>query len=629
MADITLTLDGDASGAAAALDDVGKSTEDLSKEQQKLEAATKKAWDKMLAGAAAAAAAVAAFSVASMKAYADSERVQRQLTRAAGEYADALSDQAEALSRKYAVDDDIIKQSQVLLTQWGGVGAATEDVTRAVLNYASATGQDAVGATQDLIRNVESGGAGLAKMGVHFEATGNRGKDLAGAVEALNKKFGGAAEADAGSLSGSVHAAMLAFEDFQKSFGGALADIMRQSGVIPALTEKIRELTNAVFTPKTAGTRSESEVRAELMQWEQVASGTLEVFKDLERTQRVTFEEAQGHISRLTALLPKDSRAQNLTYKGASALDEETNKARKEREAADKEAQTKAAAHAKKMEEIEKKNLEEFKKFQKEWDEVDLRSQEAQEKASMEMLKRIEDTSFDVWDTIADNEKKSADKLAEAFSKVSDDTTKYIRDQQQAWADAGAAIGSALVNSISNQLERLASGEDLDAGEAIANVVGDVLAVAGQVIGAVVGGIYGGPNGTQIGGAIGGAVGGLAGSGVKALGRAGKSKKYHSGGWVGDEAELPRYHSGAWIGPDEQRAVLQTGERVLSRAEVSRAGGPDAVDAMAGGVPRFSISIQTMDSMGVRQFFENQGGRGFYNALRTGRGSLRPAFGGG
>lgn len=624
MADIQLNVNGDSSGASGALREaggaVGELGEDVGKSVVK--------WQEFANITKQAVEMVVRFGVDAVKAYAESERVQKQLTRAAGDYADALSDQAEALSRKYAVDDDIIKQSQILLTQWGGVGAATEDVTKAVLNYASATGQDAVAATSDLIRNVESGGAGLAKMGVHFEATGDKGKDLAAAIAAINAKFGGAAVADADSLVGQTHAATLAFEDLQKNLGGAIAEMVRASGVVPRLTKEIRDLTDSLFTPTaTKQEQSQEYIAQQVKYWEDITAGNVIGYKDFATKTQFSFEEAQANLAEWRAKLRPDDF--NLNPKSGPTVTGETNAGRKDREASQKEAQTKAAAHAKKMEEIERKNIEEFQKFQKQWDEVDARAKEAQEKTSREMLKRLEDASFEVWDTITDNEKESADKLAKAFMQVSEDTTKYIESQEKAWADAGTTIGVALVNSVSDQLDRLMSGEDLDAGEAIANVVGDVLAVAGQAIGAVVGGIYGGAGGTQIGGAIGGAVGGLAGSGVKALGRAGKTKKYHEGGWIGDEAELPRYHDGSWIGTDERRAILQTGERVLSRTEVSRAGGPDAVDAMAGGAPRFSISIQTMDSMGVRQFFENQGGRGFYNALRTGRGSLRPAFGGG
>jgi len=49
---------------------------------------------------------------------------------------------------------------------------------------------------------------------------------------------------------------------------------------------------------------------------------------------------------------------------------------------------------------------------------------------------------------------------------------------------------------------------------------------------------------------------------------------FHRGGWV-------RAHQGLWS--DEVRAILQTGERVLSRAEVATMGGRGRVDALAAG----------------------------------------------
>ena len=248
MADLQINIRGDASGATKAFDEVGSAARETEKDAE----STKKAWQALGAGIAAAAAAALAFAVASVKAFADSEKVQRQLTRAAGEYSDALGEQAEALSKLYAVDDDIIKQSSILLTQWGGSAAASEKTTKAILDYAQATGQDAVSATQDLIRNVESGGAGLAKMGVHFTATGDKGKDLDAAVTALGKKFGGAGGAYASSLAGQAEAATLAFEDFQKAFGQMVAELLSKDGVVVKLTASIRELTQELFTPAAA-----------------------------------------------------------------------------------------------------------------------------------------------------------------------------------------------------------------------------------------------------------------------------------------------------------------------------------------------------------------------------------------
>jgi hypothetical protein len=230
-------------------------------------------------------------------------------------------------------------------------------------------------------------------------------------------------------------------------------------------------------------------------------------------------------------------------------------------------------------------------------------------------------------------EKKREEKYAEmkhtADMKVIDD----MYAQQKAWADAGNAIGMALVNSVSSALQQLMTGGEQDAGIAITNVIGDVLATAGQVIGTVIGGMY---DNAALGGAIGGAVGGLAGAGVKAAGRAGaasrtadalKAKTYHDGGEIAD-IDVPRYHSGGPLGSDEMHIIAQKGEHMISRQGVANMGGHAAVDAAAKGAgARFNFTIQTIDAIGTKQFFENDGGRGFFNALRTGRGSLVPAFG--
>jgi hypothetical protein len=226
-------------------------------------------------------------------------------------------------------------------------------------------------------------------------------------------------------------------------------------------------------------------------------------------------------------------------------------------------------------------------------------------------------------------EKKREEKYAEMKHTADMKVIDEMYAQQKLWADAGEAIGMALVNSVSSALQKLANGEDMDAGEQIANIVGDVLSVAGQVIGVAVGGYLGN---AQLGGAIGGAAGGLAGAGVKALGRAGareraKTKTYHDGGEI-DDIDVPRYHSGGPLGSDEMHIIAQKGEHMISRQGVANMGGHAAVDAAAKGAgARFNFTIQTIDAIGTKQFFENDGGRGFFNALRTGRGSLVPAFG--
>jgi hypothetical protein len=109
---------------------------------------------------------------------------------------------------------------------------------------------------------------------------------------------------------------------------------------------------------------------------------------------------------------------------------------------------------------------------------------------------------------------------------------------------------------------------------------------------------------------------------VGAAGSFAKSQlaKKHGGGWIG----APRFHNGAWIGQDERPAILQTGERVLSRSEVASMGGPRGVDSAARGA--VNITVNTLDGSTARDYFTRAGGRALVNAVRTGRGSIG-AFG--
>lgn len=622
MSDLQLNVNGDSSGASVALreaggavgelgDDVGKSVV----KWQELANITKQAIEM-----------VVRFGVDAVKAYAESERVQKQLTRAAGDYADALSDQAEALSRKYAIDDDIIKQSQVLLTQWGGVGAATEDVTKAVLNYASATGQDAVAATSDLIRNVESGGVGLAKMGVHFEATGDKGKDLAAAIAAINKKFGGAAAADADSLVGQTHAATLAFEDLQKNLGGAIAEMVRASGVVPRLTKEIRDLTDSLFTPTaTKQEQSQEYIAQQVKYWEDITAGNVIGYKDFATKTQFSFEEAQANLAEWRAKLRPDDF--NLNPKSGPTVTDQTNFGRKnaaddiigkktfleDTTDADKTIDAMAAESARIQAEQEKAAKELL---------------DAEEQMHQQSLKLQKDADADAEKMRIDSYKAQRDmqdkQLAE-MQKAEDEAAKQsaenIKRREAEWRQAGDAIGAAFVNALGDQLSKLAAGEEFDAAVFVGDILASVISVAATVIGTA----YGQP-------ALGAAVGNLASMGVRAGAAAiskGNKKKYHSGGWIGDEAELPRYHSGGYLAPDEVPMIGQKGEYMLSRRNVQDMGGPAGVErAIKGGSgPTISLSVMAIDAKNAAEGFVGELGAGLKRALRTGQGDVPALLG--
>lgn len=85
---------------------------------------------------------------------------------------------------------------------------------------------------------------------------------------------------------------------------------------------------------------------------------------------------------------------------------------------------------------------------------------------------------------------------------------------------------------------------------------------------------------------------------------------FHSGGVVGWDSPtfkrsvalpIPRFHSGGVIGGDERLAILQTGERVLSRDQ-------NKAFESGGSGTMISVNIKAIDAQGVKDFFEKNRG---------------------
>lgn len=149
----------------------------------------------------------------------------------------------------------------------------------------------------------------------------------------------------------------------------------------------------------------------------------------------------------------------------------------------------------------------------------------------------------------------------------------------QSWSDAGRAaitdINKELMKlTLLNPLKNLLFGSNAP-----------TLSNAGGLFGNLFSGLFSG-GGSGIGPVA---------AGAKLFG----SPIYHMGGIVGGAAPLrtvpagtfhnaPRFHGGAFLSPDEVPAILQRGERVLSRSEAQRYGRERAVAA-----PVVNVTIQT------------------------------------
>ena len=170
--------------------------------------------------------------------------------------------------------------------------------------------------------------------------------------------------------------------------------------------------------------------------------------------------------------------------------------------------------------------------------------------------------------------------------------TTALSDYASKARDIGLDVGQALVGafqSAEDSVGEFVKTGKLNFGDLVSSVLADLakLAVRKSVLG---------PISDMLAGALGG-VGGIF------------APVLHSGGMVGNTtsgrmipalafAGAPRMHSGGWAGlrPDEVPAILQRGERVLSRRELAAQGGH-----ANGGGQNIAVTINARDAQSFRQ----------------------------
>lgn len=464
------------------------------------------------------------FTKESVKAYAESERVQRQLQLVAKEYTSALQAQASAMAQTNATSDELVMQVQTMLLRYGEAPAAVGATTQAILDYAAATGADARTATELLTRGVESGTGAFKGLGVSISATGDKTRDLEAATKALTEKFGGASAEDAASLVGQTNAAKEAFGELQETFGGFVSEVASKSGALEGVTGLLRDMATAAGQLRdfvSAGGLDAAIASAKALitgegvdeaqaQWRLAQSGYAQSQVAAQIDAQATAKKLAGatkgsgssRVSRGAGVATSKSASPNASkLRESDFIDEGDDWIR----------EAKAASAA-------------FKKLVENHDRAMADEAKAAEAAFKKLVKNHDRAMADVQRIT----KESADKL---------------KAEQKQFADAGLALGSAFGNSLVGAVEQLLGGGEQDIGKLVANVVASMLQGAGALVGNLL--LPG------LGGVIGGAVGGLAGAGVRALA---------------------------------------------------------------------NVSINTFDQRSTREFFESDGGRGFYNAQRTGRG---------
>lgn len=152
----------------------------------------------------------------------ENERAVTRLRRVAGEYTSVLEAQADAAQIALNVSGEMVMGLQEMALRFDVVPAKVDSLTRAVIDYSKATGLDAQGAMRHLLMGLENGGAGLQRMGLAVDATKSKAEQLNQAIEQLTSRWGGAAAADAETLTGKVEALKLAWGELLETVGKGL-----------------------------------------------------------------------------------------------------------------------------------------------------------------------------------------------------------------------------------------------------------------------------------------------------------------------------------------------------------------------------------------------------------------------
>ncbi len=608
MADLSFKIKGDASEAKDAMHEAGLSAEQLKENVHEL-ALEFFAFEKTKE-------VVVDFVKESVQAYSELQRSQNQLKAVAGELTEEFTRQAEEFEKHYAISLKTTEAMQTLMLRFDAAPEAVRPATQAILDYAAATGHDAEGATQALMRAVERGSDGVKALGIVYKSTGDKTLDLAEATAQLEAKYGGAAETERGGLSGSLRAVAVAQEHVHEAFGKMLNELETRFGVLDKVATVFERIA-ASLDGMTDGTHLER-----LEKWSAAISGfgsggviglgialaasggsnesPMEgpdasanpnagagmSFGKLEVMGRTKYEK--GKLLDYNKNLNPDSDADQ---KEAERLKDEENK---------------EAIHNQKMLELEHKYQYDNDTQKSAWeiqqDKDTTDRMLANQKLMDQALKDREEHDKDMLKATVEDNKKHDDEIRRQLEK-----------DQQLYKQVGLGIGMALLQGIDdavNQHDSAAVTGTKVAGAIVSTILAAIadyyLPGSGQLV------AMGGKLGTDA------LVKDEQSSEARTAAAGQAPASSHDGSWV------EQFHSGGWPGAARNVPIMaQQGERIFSRAEVMRAGGPGAVDSIAqgrGGGGGSVFHLQAFDLASFTGYMGDKGGRGFLNALRIGRG---------
>jgi len=201
-------------------------------------------FEAVATAAAVVGTALVAFGVAAVKAFGESEEAGKRLTQAIknqGLDVDGLTKSytalAEQLQRQTVFEDDAIKSAIAIGQAMAGNIALTEDLIRATVDYAAATGTDLHSAFERVGKAIGGNATALSReLGIALDESASKSEKLAQVTDALTAKFDGFAQSQAEGL-GAV-----------KQMSNEVGDLMEMVGELlaPAVVASTRQINTAL-----------------------------------------------------------------------------------------------------------------------------------------------------------------------------------------------------------------------------------------------------------------------------------------------------------------------------------------------------------------------------------------------
>lgn len=220
---------------------------------------TGKWFDESKVAIASAVGAIAAEIALSIKAYGESEQAITRLNQAlhnqgirSKSVSEELQKFASQLQSVTTFSDEAVMGVQAMLVNMGLTGEALRSATIATLNYAAATGKDAAEGVNLLGQAVAGRGMELKRYGIDITDAKTGTERMAIAVNGLNQKFAGQAEAMRQTTLGGFVGMKNALDDLQEVIGSMLAG--PASSLVNWLTQllvKLRDSLSFIIQVKT------------------------------------------------------------------------------------------------------------------------------------------------------------------------------------------------------------------------------------------------------------------------------------------------------------------------------------------------------------------------------------------